>query len=125
MDEKYTFTTEEERRKIKKLGDMGVCNAEIARITGRSYTVIESIIDGSYEAKKEADRKRQAMKRLREEAEKAGAGKYVPIEEPAASPFENENLALRIADSNDYTNALLNGALNKLEMLCKALGVGA
>ena len=123
MGEKYTFTTEEERRKIKKLGDMGVCKAEIAGITGRSYTVIESIINGSYEVKKESDRKRQAMKRLREEAEKAGAGKYVPMEEPAASPFENENLALRIADSNDYTNALLNGVLNKLEMLLSLIHI--
>jgi len=84
------------------------------------------------EEQKQADdeaKRQETRRRIREEAKKAGAPNFddegTPVEEKIlpASPFSYDNLLRRIADSNDYTNALLNGVLNRLEMLCKALGV--
>ena len=52
----------------------------------------------------------------------------VPVEVPEA-PQErlewqkDERLLMRLADSTDYTNALLNGILKRLMDICDALGV--
>ena len=155
MGKKYSYTTEEERQRIKTLSDMGVSEREIQRITGRSNHIVHSIVTGTYEARKEADKLRQAAikakqkkeiaaaldtalaeqkrqetrERIREEALKAGAPTFeddgIPVEAKIlpASPFSYDTLLRRVADSTDYTNALLNGILNRLEALCKALGV--
>lgn len=79
----------------------------------------------------EEERKRQeTRRRIREEAEKAGAPTFTDEEPPErpkvlqASPFSYDTLLRRVADGIDYNNALLNGVLNKLDMMCKALGVG-
>lgn len=160
MGKKYSFTTEEERNRIKTLFEMGVSKKEIVRITGRSDHIVNDIVSGAYEARKEADRLRkrgereaalkakqqkeiinaldteeqkrqETRERIREEALKAGAPTFTdeePPEQPkvlAASPFSYDTLLRRVADSTDYTNALLNGVLNKLDMLLKALGVSA
>lgn len=143
----YTLSTQEERDKIKVLLDYGIPTAEVAKLTGRSIQFCGKIKAGTYENFREYDRLRQQKKaaeeqqqsneeqkrqetrrRIREEAEKAGAPRFddedIP-EQPKtlASPFSYDSLLMRIADSNDYTNALLNGVLNRLEALCKALGV--
>jgi len=148
MGAKYTMSTQEERDKIKVLLDYGIPTSEVAKITGRSIQFVSKIKTGSYEKFREYDRERQekrraerrqqadeeakrqeTRRRIREEAEKAGAPNFddegIPEEAKIlpASPFSYDNLLRRIADSNDYTNALLNGVLNRLEMLCKALGV--
>jgi len=79
----------------------------------------------------EEHKRQETRERIREEAIKAGAPTFTdeePPEQPkvlAASPFSYDTLLRRVADSTDYTNALLNGVLNKLDMLCKALGVSA
>ena len=159
MGKKYSFTTEEERQKIKTLYDMGVSTKEIVRITGRSDHIVNDIVTGKYEARKEADRLRkrgereaalkakqqkeiinaldteerkrqETRERIREEALKAGAPTFdeddgIPVQAKIlpASPFSYDNLLRRVADSTDYTNALLNGVLNRLEAICKALAV--
>lgn len=159
MGKKYSFTTEEERNRIKTLFEMGVSTKEIVRITGRSDHIVNDIVTGKYEARKEADRLRkrgereaalkakqqkeiinaldteerkrqETRERIREEALKAGAPTFdeddgVPVQAKIlpASPFSYDTLLRRVADSTDYTNALLNGVLNRLEALCKALGV--
>lgn len=161
MGKKYSFTTEEERNRIKTLFEMGVSKKEIVRITGRSDHIVNDIVSGAYEARKEADRLRkrgereaalkakqqkeiinaldteehkrqETRERIREEALKAGAPTFdeddgIPVQAKIlpASPFSYDTLLRRVADSTDYTNALLNGVLNKLDMLCKALGVSA
>lgn len=161
MGKKYSFTTEEERNRIKTLFEMGVSTKEIVRITGRSDHIVNDIVTGKYEARKEADRLRkrgereaalkakqqkeiinaldteerkrqETRERIREEALKAGAPTFdeddgIPVQAKIlpASPFSYDTLLRRVADSTDYTNALLNGVLNKLDMLCKALGVSA
>jgi hypothetical protein len=76
----------------------------------------------------EEQKRQETRRRIREEAEKAGAPRFDDEQIPEkpktlASPFSYDSLLMRIADSNDYTNALLNGVLNRLEALCKALGV--
>lgn len=156
MGANYTMSTQEERDKIKVLLDYGIPTAEVARITGRSIQFCGKIKSGSYEKFREYDRMRQqkrhadmrqkaaesqqqadeeakrqeTRRRIREEAEKAGAPRFDEEEIPeqpkvlTESPFSYDTLLRRIADSTDYTNALLNGVLNKLDMLCKALGVG-
>ena len=144
MGKKYSITTQEERKRIKTLLDMGVSEKEVVRISGRSTTIVHGIATGTYEAKKEADRirlskarkaetekdqKNVIRQRIREEALKAGAPTFdddeIPVEAKLlpASPFSYDTLLRRVADSTDYTNALLNGVLNRLEALCKALGV--
>lgn len=154
MGKRYTFTTEEERQKIKMLFDMGVSEKEIQRITGRSNHIVHGVVTGTYEARKEADKLRQAERkaklknesvkaldteeqkrqetreRIREEALKAGAPTFdeddgIPVQAKIlpASPFSYDTLLRRVADSTDYTNALLNGILNRLEAICNALGV--
>ena len=159
MGKKYSFTTEEERNRIKTLFEMGVSTKEIVRITGRSDHIVNDIVTGKYEARKEADRLRkrgereaalkakqqkeiinaldteerkrqETRERIREEALKAGAPTFdeddgIPVQAKIlpASPFSYDTLLRRVADSTDYTNALLNGILNRLEALCKALGV--
>ena len=159
MGKKYNFTTEEERNRIKMLFDMGVSKKEICRITGRSDHIVNDIVTGVYEARKEADRirkrgereaalkakqqkeiinaldteehkRQETRERIREEALKAGAPTFdendgIPVQAKIlpASPFSYDTLLRRVADSTDYTNALLNGVLNRLEALCKALGV--
>lgn len=156
MGKKYSFTTEEERNRIKTLFEMGVSTKEIVRITGRSDHIVNDIVTGKYEARKEADRLRkrgereaalkakqqkeiamdteerkrqETRERIREEALKAGAPTFdeddgIPVQAKIlpASPFSYDNLLRRVADSTDYTNALLNGVLNRLEAICKALG---
>ena len=159
MGKKYSFTTEEERNRIKTLFEMGVSTKEIVRITGRSDHIVNDIVTGKYEARKEADRLRkrgereaalkakqqkeiinaldteerkrqETRERIREEALKAGAPTFdeddgIPVQAKIlpASPFSYDTLLRRVADSTDYTNALLNGVLNRLEAICKALGV--
>lgn len=159
MGKKYSFTTEEERNRIKTLFEMGVSTKEIVRITGRSDHIVNDIITGKYEARKEADRLRkrgereaalkakqqkeiinaldteerkrqETRERIREEALKAGAPTFdeddgIPVQAKIlpASPFSYDTLLRRVADSTDYTNALLNGVLNRLEAICKELGV--
>lgn len=88
------------------------------------------------EAQKQAAeeaKRQQTRERIRQEAERAGVPGYVkmPVEaaiikaDPIpANPFDNDHLLMRIADSNDYTNALLNGIMKRLDALCQALGVG-
>ena len=80
----------------------------------------------------EERKKQETRQRIREEAIKAGAPTFdedegIPVQAKIlpASPFSYDTLLRRVADITDYTNALLNGVLNKLEMLCRALGVGA
>ena len=84
------------------------------------------------EARQQADeeaKRQETRRRIREEAEKTGAPTFTDEEPPehpkvlAASPFSYDTLLRRVADSTDYTNALLNGVLNRLEALCKTLGV--
>ena len=159
MGKKYSFTTEEERNRIKTLFEMGVSTKEIVRITGRSDHIVNDIVSGKYEARKEADRlrkrgereaalkakqqkeiinaldteerkRKETRERIREEALKAGAPTFdeddgIPVQAKIlpASPFSYDTLLRRVADSTDYTNALLNGILNRFEALCKALGV--
>lgn len=150
----YTLSTQEERDKIKVLLDYGIPTAEVAKLTGRSIQFCGKIKAGTYEKFREYDRLRQqkrhaemrkkaeesqqqsneeakrqeTRRRIREEAEKAGAPRFddeqIP-EQPKtlASPFSYDTLLRRVADGIDYNNALLNGVLNRLEMLCKALGV--
>jgi len=137
------YTTEEERQKIKMLFDMGVSFEEIKRITGRGKGLLNSINLGTYEKMREEDRKREEKKRnairenLRREAAAAGAASFTqdtvktellsvgtPVDaKTIPSPFANDNLMMRVADSNDYTNALLNGILHKLCKIAEALGV--
>lgn len=78
----------------------------------------------------EEHKRQETRERIREEALKAGAPTFddddgIPVEAKIlpASPFSYDTLLRRVADSTDYTNALLNGVLNRLEALCKALGV--
>lgn len=134
MGKVWSATTEEERTAIKTLGDLGVSIKEIKRITDRIYSTISAIISGNYEQTKEYDRKRQSerkakLKQAEVATDKQAEQEPAPQEEPPIeataqpSPFDDENLLKRIADSNDYTNALLNGILNRLQMLCKELGV--
>lgn len=157
MGANYTMSTQEERDKIKVLLDYGIPTAEVAKLTGRSIQFCRKIKSGNYEKFREYDRQRQqkrhaemrqkaaeaqqqadeeakrkeTRRRIREEAEKAGAPRFDEEEIPEqpkvlpASPFSYDTLLRRVADSTDYTNALLNGVLNKLDMLCKALGVSA
>lgn len=75
-------------------------------------------------------KRQETRERIREEALKAGAPTFdeddgIPVQAKIipASPFSYDTLLRRVADSTDYTNALLNGILNRLEALCKALGV--
>lgn len=160
MGKRYTFTTEEERQKIKTLLDLGADEKQVMQITGRSYNIVHAIATGTYETMKEADRVRQSKgrkaerakqqkeiaealdtaleekkrqetrERIQEEAIKAGAPSFeddgIPVEAKIlpASPFSYDTLLRRVADGIDYNNALMNGVLNKLDMLCKALGVG-
>jgi len=159
MGSNYSFSTPEEREKIKTLLDYGIPTAEVARITGRSMQFCGKIKAGTYEKFREYDRQRQnarreekrqkeeeaqkqaaeeakrqqTRERIRQEAERAGVPGYVkmPVEaaiikaEPIpANPFDNDHLLMRIADSNDYTNALLNGIMKRLDALLQALGVG-
>lgn len=156
MGVNYTMSTQEERDKIKVLLDYGIPTAEVAKLTGRSVQFCGKIKSGNYEKFREYDRQRQqkrhaemrqkaaeakqqaddeakrqeTRRRIKEEAEKAGAPTFTdeePPEQPkvlAASPFSYDTLLRRVADGIDYNNALLNGVLNKLDMLCKALGVG-
>ena len=144
----YTLSTPEEREKIKVLLDYGIPTAEVARISGRSTQFVGKIKSGTYEKFREYDRNRQrerhakqreeaaeeakrqeTRRRIREEAEKAGAPRFEDEEIPAdekilpATPFSYDNMIRRVADSTDYTNALLNGILQRLDILCKALGV--
>lgn len=143
MGAKWTYTTEEERQKIKMMFDMGISFAEIKRVTGRGNDLLYSIKNGCYEKRREEDRKRDEEKRnairenLRREAAAAGAASVTqdvvktelmsvgtPVDAKVIpSPFDNERLLMRVADSNDYTNALLNGILHKLCKIAEALGV--
>jgi IS30 family transposase len=123
----YKFTTQEERDKIAMLCEMGVKVAEIARITGRSKATIETIKNGSYEKKKAADRERQ-RKKYEEKNQEPKTVNVVqqPTQVEAyvkTDPFAPDKLMMRIADDVEYTNSLMNGVLNQLCKLCKALGV--
>lgn len=106
-------------------------NAYQSKHAAKPATANEKILDSVIEnLQKDAEelKRQETRRRIREEAEKAGAPRFddedIP-EQPKtlASPFSYDSLLMRIADSNDYTNALLNGVLNRLEALCKALGV--
>ena len=87
--------------------------------------ILDSVIAKVKQQKDEEERKRQETReRIKAEAERAGVPGYVKqMEDEKKSPFCSENLMLRVADSNDYTNALLNGIIAKLDKLCSALGV--
>lgn len=77
----------------------------------------------------EEAKRQETRRRIREEAEKSGSPRFDEEEIPEqpkvlpASPFSYDTLLRRVADGIDYNNALLNGVLNKLDILCKALGV--
>lgn len=87
--------------------------------------ILDSVIAKVKQQKDEEERKRQETReRIKAEAERAGVPGYVKqMEDEKNSPFCSENLMLRVADSNDYTNALLNGIIAKLDKLRSALGV--
>lgn len=88
----------------------------------------QEVEEAQKQAAEEAKRQ-ETRRRIKEEAEKAGAPRFedegIPVDAKIlpATPFSYDNLLRRMADSNDYTNALLNGIMNRLEMLCKELGV--
>jgi hypothetical protein len=98
-------------------------------VAAANEEVLDNVIATVQAQKTDEEQKRQeTRRRIREEAEKAGAPRFDDEQIPEkpktlASPFSYDSLLMRIADSNDYTNALLNGVLNRLEALCKALGV--
>lgn len=74
--------TKEERAKIEKLIDAGLKPSLIAEITGRSRSVINKLANGTYDALKEKERKRQQER----QAEKLKAEKIMPKYETAVNP---------------------------------------
>ena len=82
------------------------------------------------QAKKEYFRaqnaKRRAALAAQEQPEEAPVeAQEAPVKTPQEQPewAKDERLMMRIADSTDYTNALLNGILKRLMDICDALGV--
>lgn len=110
---KAKTVSEKDIETIKMLHSYGMPNKQIEAITGWSKPTISRIINGTRDKHIEILRGHYNQEKTQTEAPK----------EQEANPFDQEHILLRLADSLDYNNALMNGVLNKLQMLLDALGV--
>lgn len=105
--------TKEEFDRIKLMGSLKT--SVIAQLTGRGQSTIDRI--------KQAN-DWDDYKAIKVTAHKAPQTQKEPSKQ-TEMPLHmlDDNFLLRIADSIDYNNALMNGVVAKLDVLIKALGV--
>ena len=117
--------TAEEREKIELLIASGLKAATIAKVVGRSETTIGYLKKGTYDQRLERMRKANDMRRHSGNANQLSlTAPREQMEIQGEDPMSDERTMLRLADGVDYTNALLNGIMKRLDALCQALGVG-
>lgn len=118
--------TTEEARKIKQMHEWGLTKKQIAELVGRDPSSVGNIVEGRWEQKKAYFRQQNELRRAaQEQPEEAPEAPVEVPEVPQERPewAKDERLLMRLADSTDYTNALLNGILKRLMDICDALGV--
>lgn len=126
--------TQEDKAKIQEMLLYGMPPKCVAQLTGWSVISANRIKNGTHQKHlddchntqkkaREADALKAENDALKDELAKANT---TPIERGAGAMinvYGPESMLCRIADGIDYSNALLNGVLNKLEKLCASLGV--
>lgn len=112
--------TKEEYDNIKTMLEHGMKYERIAAIVNRSLNSISRVKNtDDYE-----DFKRYKAISAQKLAEAKAKVELIEKEpEAVQAHLLDDNLLLRIADGIDYNNALMNGLVAKLDLICKALGV--
>ena len=104
---------------IKLLASHGLKTTLIAQVTGRGKSTIDRIKQAEdwNDWQKVKDKAHYGAEAVRLEPE------AVKEPESVQTHLLDDNLLMRIADGIDYNNALMNGLVAKLDLICKALGV--
>lgn len=107
--------TKEEYEKIKLMESLKT--SVIVKLTGRGHATIERIKQSKdWDGYCDIKIMTHSQLPVKEEPKETAQNTQQPY-------LLDENLLLRIADSIDYNNALMNGVVAKLDVLIKALGV--